>query len=254
VPSEAAGYSSTNWDVAGAYKAVEALVDFFQPPGTLATMIDQLAQVGPRVHIKRDVIDALTGRIQTLGEVRSDVDLLSAATQPMVLALETSNEQKMQEVVDKVAVALEGNLKLREFQNVKIYEAEIPNFQGGPPQSMGLTVARGQLFFTTDVELLERYLREDGVEEPLANSTDYRRVASYFPNQTSMIGFQRPAAQMKPLYEMLRSGELEAMVPEIDFSKLPEFDRIAHYFNLTGSYAVPQDGGALIIQFGLHAD
>ncbi|MGD9854023.1 MAG: hypothetical protein AB7U20_03645 [Planctomycetaceae bacterium] len=253
VPAAAAGYSSTNWNLAGAYKAIEALVDFFQPPGTLATMIDQLAQVGPRVHIKEDVINGLTGRIQTLGELRADVDLNAAAAQPMVFALEVSNEAAMVELLDRVAATLDDNLKMREFRDVKIYEAEIPNFQG-PSQSMGVAVARGQLFFATDVELLEGYLRDDGAAEPLANSADYRRVASHFPGQTSVVSFGRPAAQLKPVYEMFRSGQIGAMIPQIDFSKLPEFDTVAHYFNLTGAYAVPSDGGALFVQFGLHRE
>lgn len=253
VPAQAAGYSSTNWDLAGAYRALEALVDFFQPPGTLATMIDQLAQVGPRVHIKDDVINGLTGRIQTLGELRPDVDLEGAAAQPMVIALEVANEAAMAELVDRVAATLDDNLEMREFRDAKIYEAEIPNVQGAS-QSMGVTVARGQLFVTTDVELLEGYLRDDGATEPLVNSADYRRVAAHFPGQTSMLSFGRPAAQIKPVYEMLRSGPLGEMMPQVDFSKLPEFDTIAHYFNLTGSYAVPQDGGALIVQFGLHRE
>ena len=44
------------------------------------------------------------------------------------------------------------------------------------------------------------------------------------------------------------------MIDEIDFSKLPEFEQIAKYFNLTGSYAVPDDDGALFVNFGLHTD
>lgn len=253
VPATTASYASMNWDVTGAYKAIEALVDFFQPPGTLATMVDQLSQVGPQIHIKDDVIDALTGRIQTLGELRSDVDLQAAATQPVVIAFEVSNEEKMAGVLERVSASLDEKLETREFRDVKIYESEIPNFQGGRPQSMGMCVARGQLFFATDVELLEGYLRESA-DETLANSADYRRVASHFPGKTSYMSFQRPAAQLKPVYEMIRDGQLEAMIPEIDFSKLPEFDKIAHYFNLTGSYAVPADGGAMYVQFGLHRD
>ncbi len=253
VPATASAYSSTNWDIEGAYEAIEALVDFFQPPGTLGTLIDQLAQVGPQVHIKDDVIDALTGRIQTLGETRTDADV-QATAQPMVFAFELSNEEGMADVLDRIAATLDDNLQTREFRDAKIYEAEIPNFQGGPPQSMGMTVARGQLFFATDVELLETYLRDDGGDETLAESSDYRRVASHFPAETSMMSFQRPAAQLKPVYEMFRSGQLDAMFPQIDFSKLPEFDQISHYFNLTGSYAVPEDGGALFVQFGLHGD
>jgi hypothetical protein len=254
VPAEAAGYSTVNWDVEGAFDAVEALVDQFQPPGTFHQLIDQLAQQGPQIHVKDDLIDSLTGRIQTLGELRDDVDLAKAAAQPLVIALELSNESKMSEVLKKVDAAMEDKLETRDFRGVTIYEMEIPNFQGGPPQSMGVAVARGQLFFATDVQLLEQYLRDDQDAQPLANSSDYRRVASHFPSRTSILSFQRPAAQLKPYYETFRNGELDAVITEIDFSKLPEFEQIAKYFNLTGSYAVPDDDGALFVNFGLHGD
>ncbi|MEZ6052722.1 MAG: hypothetical protein R3C02_15255 [Planctomycetaceae bacterium] len=254
VPSTASAYSSMNWDIAGAYKAVETLVDFFQPPGTLANLVDQLSQTGPMIHIKDDVIDSLTGRIQFLGEVREDVDVSDAAIQPMALALTLSNEDRMKDVLDRLSAAVGDGVTTREFLDVTIYEAEVPNFQGGEPQMMGVAVARGQFFFATDVQLLENYLRDDGASEPLANTNDYRKVASHFPGQTSIMAFSKAAAQIRPYYEMFRSGAIGDAIEEVDFSKLPEFDEIAHYFSLNGSYAVPDDGGALFIGFSLHAD
>ncbi|MCA9078538.1 MAG: hypothetical protein KDA93_26160 [Planctomycetaceae bacterium] len=252
VPDTASAYSSVNWDIEGAYKAVETLVDFFQPPGTLANLVDQLAQAGPMIHIKDDVIDSLTGRIQFLGDVREDTATSDAAVQPMAFALELSNEDTMKDVLDRIATSLDDNVETREFRDVTIYEAEMPNFQGGDPQMMGIAVARGQFFFATDVQLLESYLRDDGAGEPLANSADYRRVASHFPGQTSMMSYSKASGQVRPYYEMLRSGWLGDQIEDIDFSQLPEFDKIAHYFSLNGSYAVPDDGGALFIGFTLH--
>ncbi len=254
VPETASAYSSANWDIEGAYLAVETMVDFFQPPGTLGNLVDQLAQAGPMVHIKDDVIDSLTGRIQFLGEVREDVEASDVAIQPMAIALELSDEDRMKDVLDRVSAALDDNIETREFLDVTIYEVEMPDFQGGDPQMMGIAIARGQFFFATDVQLLESYLRDDGAGEPLANSTDYRRVASHFPSQTSMMGFGKAAAQVRPYYEMFRSGVIGDAIDDVDFSKLPEFDEIAHYFSLNGSYAVPDDGGALFIGFSLHGD
>ncbi len=254
VPASASAYSSINWDIKGAYKAVETLVDFFQPPGTLGNLVDQLAKQGPMIHIKDDIIDSLTGRIQVLGEVRENLEVSESPVQPMAFALELSNEDGMKDVLTRVAAALADNVESREFQDVTIYEAEMPDFQGtgGDPQKMGVAIARGQLFFSTDVQLLESYLRDDGGGEPLANSADYQRVASHFPNQTSIISFGKAADQMRPYYEMIRSGWIGDQIEDVDLSKLPEFEEISHYFGLNGSYAVPEDGGALFIGFSLH--
>jgi hypothetical protein len=254
VPAEVSSYTSANWDVTGAYEAVEAVVDFFQPPGTFANAINQLAQQGPRIHIKDDIVNSLTGRFQMFGEVPDEVE--ADSVQPGVFALELRDPDKLAGVLRRVADVSEGNLKTRDFRGSTIYEMDLPNLQGGAPQSMGVTVAKGQLFIATDVQLLESYLRIDRAEEPLANSTAWRRVSSHFPSETSIIGFGRPAAQLKPVYEQLRSGELDPLTDEveIDFSTLPPFERLADYFTTTGSYAVPAENGALFVNFSLRRD
>lgn len=254
VPADVSAYTSANWDISGAYEAVEAIVDFFQPPGTLANAINQLAQQGPRIHVKDDIVDSLSGRFQMFGEMPDDTS--ADSVQPGVFALELRDEAKVADVLMRVAEFSQGNLKTRDFRGSTIYEMDLPNLQGGVPQSMGVTVAKGQLFIATDVQLLESYLRIDVADEPLANSTAWRRVSSHFPNETSIIGFGRPASQIEPLYEQLRSGELDEVTDdvEIDFSTLPEFERLAGYFTTTGSYAVPAENGALFVNFSLRRD
>jgi hypothetical protein len=254
VPADVAAYTSVNWDIQGAYEAVEAVVDFFQPPGTLANVVNQLAQQGPRIHIKDDVVDSLSGRLQVLGESPEDIE--GTPVQPSVFALELRDSEAVAGVLQRVAESSQGNLKTRDFRGATIYETELPNMQGGASQSMGMTVAKGQLFVATDVQLLESYLRDDQADEPLANSTAYRRVSSHFPSETSIIGYSRPAAQLKPIYEQIRTGELDALTDdvEIDFSTLPEFEQLSAYFTTSGSYAVPADNGALFVNFNLRKD
>jgi hypothetical protein len=252
VPASVSAYSSVNWDVSGAYEAVEALVDFFQPPGTLANLVEQLSKQGPRIHIKDDVVDSLSGRFQMLGDTRRDVEAASA--QPGVFALGLRNADRMADVIARAADSSGGNLTARDFRGKTIYEMSIPNLQGGAPQTMGVTVDREQLFFATDVQLLEEFLRIEEAEEPLANAPDYRRISSHFPSQTSIISFARPAAQWGPVYEQLRSGQLDAMVEDVDFSTLPEFERLAGHFSVTGGYAVPAENGALLVNYSLRKD
>ena len=252
VPAGVSAYSSANWDVEGAYDALKSIVDFFQPPGTLENVIGQLANQGPQIHIKDDVIDSLSGRLQILGETRDDVSVENA--QPGVFALELRDEDTMADVLQRVADVSGGNLNARDFRGVKIFEATIPSIQPGGPQSMGVAVAKGNLFVAMDVELLEDYLRVEEADEPLARSTAYRRVSSHFPSETSIIGFSRPAVQLKPIYEMLRGGELAAMIDEVDFESLPEFEELAEYFSTTGNYAVPDSHGVLFVNFTIQND
>src|SRR5690606_27393180 len=100
VPADVSAYTSANWDVTGAYEAVEAVVDFFQPPGTFSNAINQLAQQGPRIHIKDDIVDSLTGRFQMFGEMPDEVT--DAAVQPGVFALELRDPDKLADVLRRV--------------------------------------------------------------------------------------------------------------------------------------------------------
>src|SRR5690606_37202939 len=201
------------------------------------------------IHIKDDIVDSVTGRFQMFGEMPDDVE--TDTVQPGVFALELRNPDKLADVLRRVADFSQGNLKTRDFRGSTIYEMDLPNMQGGAPQSMGVTVAKGQLFIATDVQLLASYLPIDVADEPLVNPTAWRRVSSHFPSETSIIGFGRPASQLEPIYEQIRSGELDALTDEveIDFSTLPEFERLADYFTTTGSYAVPAENGALFVNF-----
>src|SRR5690606_5850918 len=98
-------------------------------------------------------------RFQMFGEMPDEVT--DAAVQPGVFALELRDPDKLADVLRRVVDVSQGNLKSRDFRGSTIYEAELPNLQGGAPQTMGVTVAKGQLFIATDVQLLESYLRID---------------------------------------------------------------------------------------------
>ena len=75
-----------------------------------------------------------------------------------------------------------------------------------------------------------------------------------------MIWYQEPDKQLKPLYEMLKSGKAQEMIAAtplnklfegIDFKKLPEFDAVRKYLPPTASYAIPQGNGAVFVSFSL---
>ncbi len=251
VPEATSYYSSINWDVEGAYRAIESLVDAFSGAGAFAATINQLADQPPGIHIKQDVIDSLTGRIQVIGDTR---EAESADDQRMLVTIELKDADRMQEVLANLAQLAGNQLRQRDFRGATIYEADIPNPQGGEPQQVGVTIDRGQLWIANGVTLMEELLRDDTAEAPLAESADFRRVAESFPAQTSILGFQRPAAQVRAVYEMLRSGQLAAVIDEIDFTTLPEFDEIREYFTLTGSFAVPDERGAKWVSFSLKRD
>uniref|UniRef100_UPI0026186425 hypothetical protein n=1 Tax=uncultured Gimesia sp. TaxID=1678688 RepID=UPI0026186425 len=72
VSDKVSSYYSINWGISSAYDSIETLFDGFQGrPGALAAIIDELADNpdGPKVHIKKDIVDNMSGRIQVATEI-----------------------------------------------------------------------------------------------------------------------------------------------------------------------------------------
>jgi hypothetical protein len=102
------------------------------------------------------------------------------------------------------------------------------------------------------VTLLEQVIRDTDTDS-LADSKEYKTIASHFPAQTSMIGYQNQSSQLQAVYELFRSGGASGFLGglDIDFSKLPPFETIEKYLPASGSYAVPDERGALFVSFSL---
>lgn len=252
ISDQATTYAGLNWDVSTAYTAIEALVDMFQGPGTLAALIDGLAQQegGPNLHLKTDLVDQLSGRIHVVAYPPAEPDAEIPAEQ-FVVAVGLREPDKMRSTLGRIANADGFPGETREFQGETIYE--IPSGAGaevGGPGTVAVAVTQGSLIVAGNVLLIEAAIRGDA-DRPLAESDDYRHIARHFPPKTSIIAFQKQYAQLKTLYELARGGALAAFVPNVDFSKLPEFDQLEKYFRPTGTYVVPDERGVLSVSFSL---
>lgn len=249
VSDDVAQYSAANWNLQAAYTAVETLYDLFTgQAGGFARMVDQIAQQpgGPMIHPKEDLIDQFTGLMHFMTDIPEDAGI---EDQRMLFALQLKDEARMQQVLESIKATNGVDLTERDFQGVTIYEAEQAGSGGMDPAA---AITRGHLFFATHARLLEDVIRRDEAENPLADSDDYQRIAAHMPEKLSIVGYQKPDAQVRAVYEMVRSGELDAVTEgKIDFSKLPEFDVIRKYLPTTGSYAVPDERGALFVNFSL---
>ena len=249
VPENASTYFCFNWDVATAYDSTEKLVDMFQGTGALSTIIDRMAEEpnGPKLHIKDDVIDNLSGRIEVFTDV-SDPDTPGSERFCVAFGLKDGGD-KMADVMDRISNTAGFPGEVRQFQGNTIYELPMPAGPGGAPQTMGMSAVKGHMFLTSHVELMEQIIRDD--RPALVESSDYKRVVSYCPKEVSVIGFQKSDTQVQALYEMLRSGSLNGLAEGIDFTGLPPFDAMKKYLAPTGTYAIPDERGAVLVQFGL---
>lgn len=242
IPAGIPAINGLNWDIQGAYEAIEMLVDSFTGPGTTAKTLQQVkdAPNGPGIHPKKDFLDLLSGRIYMAQQAPED------ANQPKFLfLLGLKDEARMKEVVDKITHTEGIDLKTRDFNGTTIYEAE----EGAAgPLSPAAAISNEYLLFASAADLLESVLRGDS-DEPLARSEDYKTVAQAFPSEVSTFSFQRSDEMMEGMYKLFLSA-MEGN-DNFDVSVMPEFDDIREYFGLGGSYSIPDEKGVLMISFSL---
>ena len=251
VKEGASMYMTTKWKINDAYEAVESLVDMFQGPGALASIVDDLATKGPQVHIKTDVIDQLDGTVQMVsapGDSASDTP-----GDQMLFALGVRDSSTMSDLLTKLTSDPGFPGESREFQGVTLYEIMIP---GG--QAISFTVANNQLMIGVGGTLVEQALRNDNDIRPLAETESYQKIAEHFQPGALAVTYTHPAAQYKSLYDLLKSGNaadnfpgMDEIFERIDFTRLPSFDVIEKYMAPAGGSWVGDDNGVLMEQFSL---
>jgi hypothetical protein len=260
VTEDSTAYVAVNWDIPKAFSAVEGVIDQFMGPGFTAQKLDEWAtdDNGPKIHIKKDVLDNLDGTITVASD---SPDAAKPESFRLLVALGVKDAKKAKAALDKVSKMQGIPVKTRDFKGEIIYTLEgIPGF-GNSEKEMGLTVIQNHLMFSNDVARLEQVILGDKDRKPLADSEKYKKLAKHFPSETSIQWYQEQESQMKGIYEMLKSGKLAesaAAIPPlakllegIDFKKLPEFDVLKKYLPPTASYGVPHANGAEFVSFTL---
>lgn len=265
--SEWTGYTGINWSLARTYATIEALVDLRQGPGFLAAMVDNLAanEMFGKIHLKKDIFDQFAGPIHI---AQDDSVIGDEGSTGVLIAAPIRKPAAFRATLQKVVRLAGGALKLeeREFQGETIYDIEIPQIASpyaaadgddddenenvpAAPKHVGLAVAEDSLMFATDIRLLERVLRGMKDREALADSASYNRVSRKFPAQTASIGYSRQDAQVKVLYDLLKSGKMGPL-----FVKLPDFDALKKYMPESGSFTEQDERGLRMTSFSLAKD
>lgn len=257
IPANASAYVAFNWDIQGAYDAIESLVDSFRGPGATRQSLDGLAETTPgNIHIKDDIVDMLNGKFIVGMMPGNDPEVIQDR---LIFSIGVKDTKKANSLMQTVSEMPTFDGEVREFQGTKIFEFDA-DFTGQDPHKGGLVVAEDALMFGSHVELIEGVIRGADASKSLESSGDYKRFLSKVPEKTSMISYQKQDAQIEQIYGMLKSeeifdeaggAEIREVIGDIDFSKLPPFEELKKYFTPTGSYLVPDENGALIVGFSL---
>jgi hypothetical protein len=240
VPADASHYLSFDWNIKGAYEAVESIYDSFSGPGKFAAMVDSLAQQGPGLHLKKDVIDVLNGKCQGFVVLNAE----EPKETRFGWSIGVSDQEKAQKLVNAL-YDLAGGAETSEYEGLKL---TVP----ADEDKVGATVVKDDaIFVANDEEALKLALAAKS-ESPLAESATYAPIAKLVPEKVNFLMFQNPGDQMKAGYEKLREGEYDGLTEgKLDFSTLPPFETIRKYLLPNTSYIVPIEKGILGVQFSL---
>ncbi|AMV21092.1 hypothetical protein VT03_24525 [Planctomyces sp. SH-PL14] len=247
VEESVAQYSSFNWDAQAAWQGILAVGDAVQSrQGATAAMVDKLAKQPPNIHIKKDVIDQLSGKLQLISKGIEEGKDGGQPQEKQVFLLELKGESQIKDLIGRLA-GMAPQVEKRDFQGTTIYEVPA----GGALQP-AFAVANGQLMISTSVESIEGILRTGKADKPLSANADFKALMEDTPETVSMFTFSRLDKALEGLYEMARTGKIDGLTEaEVDFSKLPEFDSVRKYFRPQMSYAIPDENGAVIENFTL---
>ncbi|MDZ4688022.1 MAG: DUF3352 domain-containing protein [Planctomycetaceae bacterium] len=245
VPADAAMYMGLNWNVEEAYLSVESVYDSFLGPGSLGKVIDNFsaAEDGPGIHVKNDILDNLSGKMQIVTMAPADVSDDAPPVPPMTFSIAIKDAAAMQKTLAKAAKSDGFPGKARQFEGVTVYD--IPADQ----LTVAVAVVGDALVVSTNPATVESRVRGKSANS-LANSAAYKAFVKHLPKKSSMLTFQKQDAQFKAAYDLLKKQDNDQL-EGIDLSTLPDFSVIQKYLRPTVSYAIPDENGAFFMGFSL---
>ena len=246
VPATVGSYLLMNWNAMGAYTSIENLIDSFQGKGATARLLEQAAGEGPMIHIKKDILDHLDGKIHFIQSAK-EAEVDAPPIPEIFVAFGLKDATKMKKTLAAAAKTGGSSMEARDFNGETIYDIQQP----GADTVVSLAVTEGQLVITNDTPMLEELMRgKSSQRATLVDSPDYKKIAKFFPSKTSMLSFQRSDVQLKMYYNLLKKADRDAL-DGLDVSKLPPFEAISKYFQPSGGYSVPDKKGAKSATFSL---
>ncbi len=303
VPRDLATYAAMNIDTKNAFENSKTLVNQIVGDEVFEDVLESIKtdENGPRIDIRRDLIGYLGDRLTMISDLQVPI---TPKSERLLFAVDTKDDKVMAEVIRKW-METDPDTRKREIAGHVVWEivdeqAELPmvTIEGSPldaepyaeeeafeeeeralPPNSAVTVAYGQLFVATHIDILTKVLTQYENGAKLAGSADYLRVEAEINQlaQPEQFGqtFTRTDEAYRGVYELLRTGKMpesESMVGKIlngllgddtegtlreqriDGSKLPSYDMVRRYLGPAGMTMTSEKTGWLLTGFTLHKD
>ncbi len=298
VPRDLATYAAVNLDTKNAFENSKTLVNQIVGDEVFEDVLESIKtdENGPQIDIRKDLIGYLGDRITVISDLQIPI---TPKSERMLFAVEAKDEVHLAKVIKKW-METDPDTRRREIAGHVVWEivdekAELPmiTIENSPldlpaentdeveeeralPPNSAVTVAHGQLFVATHIDILTRILTEFENGPKLANSADYLRVQGELtaiaqPEQFGQA-FTRTDEAYRGTYELLRTGKMpesESMIGKllnsllgeekegvlraqrIDGSKLPSYDMVRRYLGPAGMTMTTEKSGWLLTGFTL---
>jgi hypothetical protein len=235
VPQDIATYVTFHNRLQNSFWHSETLVDeYMGEKGVFKDLLQNLEfdPNGPKINLKRELIDQLGERVVVISDVKVPVDVKS---ERLIVAIEILRPAVVAKTLEKnfsldpkakkldingntvwqiinedggeaAPLTVEGdgaNFVAKEEEEVA-EEAVLPN--------MALTVYNSQLVVATHVEFLEEVMKQVDQNKPLVNLPEYVRVEQALKrlgaDKDSLRAFTRTDESYRGTYDLLRQGKL----------------------------------------------
>jgi hypothetical protein len=278
IPADTYRLSVVNLDLKKIYGELSSVLMTFGPMLTapLYTPLVPASPDGqPAVMLKEDVIDHLASQIiiaQSLKKPFSENQFPAEYLVAMATTNRTALEKSLAAWHSKKIAPDDPEAK-RELLGHTLYliKSEAMPFLPGPggaepmAEDESKAVVMPVLAFTvTDTHLicglessLEKAIRTLKTGESISDARWFNRARTALPDRTGMLSLEDTRAAVEFLWWLLKQarkdpGQAALAAPtasyvfsdfDLDFSLLPEYEKVSRYFGLTASYVMSRDDG-----------
>lgn len=238
IPQSVGSFMTLNWKVQDAFAYSKSLVDEMFDE-VYETTLDGLRDDpdGPRVDIRKDLVEHLGDRITLLTDNSLPIDIKS---ERLLFAIEVKSPEAVKKTIDKMMqvdpnaqeVTLDTGEKIWKIVNENPAFAEaVPDImlddggelglsgdeeeqdQDGPklPNS-AIGVINGHLLVASHVEFIAEVAKNFKAKESLNSAADYQAVSEFLSRMSagehSLRAFSRTATTYQGTYELIRQGKM----------------------------------------------
>lgn len=276
VPADAASYMTVNWDLGKTYASFASLYDKIRGEGALASSFEREVKDRLGIDFRKDVVDALAGRVTLVNAMVRPARLNSRAN---LLGVKLKDAKAFEKTLETVIAKAGPQMARETFAGVTIYRVPTGKPRAKEPPNRPLirqpdpavAIVDDYLLATDALDLLKQAIvAKSDTSQSLAGQLEFRLIASKIRSQpggarASLIAFDRPEEALRLWYEIataettrqrLAQGAennrfFRAVNDALRDHPLPPFAVLARYLAPSGSLLTDDDTGLHYTSFTL---